>query len=173
MSETNSQNSLSEFIEKDVFTTGEAARICNVSQQTIIRCFDRGRLRGFRVPGSRFRRIPRGSLIEFMRNNKIPVHAMSSGSRLLIVSTLSEVRSIRVPENIKVSVVSNAVEAGWTAKEYRPTHVLVLDHSGESVAQNLSSLLKEENGDVLVHATSQIELANAWINKFLSIAEAS
>jgi len=108
-----------------------------------------------------------------MRNNKIPVHAMSSGSRLLIVSTLSEVKSIRVPENIKVSIVSNAVEAGWTAKEYRPTHVLVLDHSGESVAQNLSSLLKEENGDVLVHATSQIELANAWINKFLSIAEAS
>ena len=42
---------------KTVFTTGEAAEICKVSQQTIIRCFDSGRLKGFRVPGSRFRRI--------------------------------------------------------------------------------------------------------------------
>ena len=42
---------------KTVFTTGEAAKICKVSQQTIIRCFDSGQLKGFRVPGSRFRRI--------------------------------------------------------------------------------------------------------------------
>ena len=37
---------------KTVFTTGEAAKICKVSQQTIIRCFDNGQLKGFRVPGS-------------------------------------------------------------------------------------------------------------------------
>ena len=47
---------------KTVFTTGEAAKICKVSQQTIIRCFDNGQLKGFRVPGSRFRRIPREML---------------------------------------------------------------------------------------------------------------
>ena len=47
---------------KTVFTTGEAAKICKVSQQTIIRCFDSGQLKGFRVPGSRFRRIPRDAL---------------------------------------------------------------------------------------------------------------
>jgi len=35
---------------KTVFTTGEAAKICKVSQQTIIRCFDNGQLKGFRVP---------------------------------------------------------------------------------------------------------------------------
>ncbi|MHC4596794.1 MAG: response regulator, partial [Planctomycetota bacterium] len=29
---------------KDLFTTGEAADVCKVSQQTIIRCFDAGRL---------------------------------------------------------------------------------------------------------------------------------
>ena len=32
---------------KTVFTTGEAAKICKVSQQTIIRCFDSGQLTGF------------------------------------------------------------------------------------------------------------------------------
>ncbi len=57
---------------KTVFTTGEAAEICKVSQQTIIRCFDSGRLKGFRVPGSRFRRIPRDALLQFMKDNDIP-----------------------------------------------------------------------------------------------------
>ena len=42
---------------KTVFTTGEAAKICKVSQQTIIRCFDSGQLKGFRVPGSEIRGI--------------------------------------------------------------------------------------------------------------------
>ena len=51
---------------KTVFTTGEAAKICKVSQQTIIRCFDSGQLKGFRVPGSRFRRIPREQLYLFI-----------------------------------------------------------------------------------------------------------
>src|SRR5690606_14284862 len=54
-----------QWAEKQVFTTGEVAEICNVSQQTIIRCFDSGRLQGFRVPGSRFRRIPRAELLRF------------------------------------------------------------------------------------------------------------
>ena len=54
-----------------VFTTGEAAKICDVSQQTIIRCFDNGSIKGFRVPGSRFRRIPRDKLYAFMRENGI------------------------------------------------------------------------------------------------------
>ena len=53
-------------------TTGEAAKICKVSQQTIIRCFDSGLLKGYRVPGSRFRRIPKDLLLKFMKDNGIP-----------------------------------------------------------------------------------------------------
>ena len=53
---------------KSVYTTGEVAAICKISQQTVIRCFDNGRLKGFRVPGSRFRRIPRDALITFMQD---------------------------------------------------------------------------------------------------------
>ena len=55
-----------------VYTTGEAAKICHVSQQTIIRCFDAGQLKGFRIPGSRFRRIPRAHLKKFMDEYEMP-----------------------------------------------------------------------------------------------------
>jgi len=57
---------------KQILTTGQAAKICRVSQQTIIRCFDGGQLHGFRVPGSRFRRIPVEALRDFMVLMKLP-----------------------------------------------------------------------------------------------------
>jgi len=77
---------------KKVFTTGEAAEICRVSQQTIIRCFDRGKLQGFRVPGSRFRRIPRAELLRFMRDNQIPLDALRGGrKRVLVVDDDTEI----------------------------------------------------------------------------------
>src|ERR1700709_1203076 len=70
---------------KTVFTTGEAAKVCKVSQQTIIRCFDSGQLKGFRVPGSRFRRIPRDALYRFMKENGIPTDALESGRRRILI----------------------------------------------------------------------------------------
>src|SRR4029079_4872686 len=70
---------------KTVFTTGEAAKICKVSQQTIIRCFDNGQLKGFRVPGSRFRRIPRDALYRFMSDNGIPTDALESVKRKVLL----------------------------------------------------------------------------------------
>lgn len=69
---------------KEVFTTIEAAKICRVSQQTIIRCFDSGKLRGFRVPGSRFRRIPREELLRFLAEYDLPL------SRIDILSAQSD-----------------------------------------------------------------------------------
>jgi len=70
--------------KKMVFTTGEAAALCKVSQQTIIRCFDSGRLDGFRVPGSKFRRIPRDELIRFMRKNEIPTDILETGPKRIL-----------------------------------------------------------------------------------------
>lgn len=66
--------------KKTVFTNGGSAKICKVSQQTIIRCFDNATLKGFRVPGSRFRRIPRDQLYVFMRDDGIPTDALYSWS---------------------------------------------------------------------------------------------
>ena len=70
---------------KRIFTTGEAAAVCKVSQQTIIRCFDAGRLQGFRVPGSKFRRIPREEIIRFMKANNIPLEALEGGKRRILI----------------------------------------------------------------------------------------
>ena len=117
---------------KTVFTTGEAAKICKVSQQTIIRCFDNGQLKGFRVPGSRFRRIPREALYKFMRDNGIPTDALESGKRkVLLVDDdveLVELMSKVLEEDgrFEVRIANNGFDAGMMVKEYRPD-LIVLD----------------------------------------------
>lgn len=117
---------------KTVFTTGEAAKICKVSQQTIIRCFDNGQLKGFRVPGSRFRRIPREALYKFMKDNGIPTDALESGKRkVLLVDDdveLVELMNKVLDEDgrFEVKIANNGFDAGMMVKEYRPD-IIVLD----------------------------------------------
>jgi excisionase family DNA binding protein len=117
---------------KTVFTTGEAAKVCKVSQQTIIRCFDNGQLKGFRVPGSRFRRIPREALYKFMKDNGIPTEALESGKRkVLLVDDDAElveliVKVLDEDGRFEVRVAGNGFDAGMMVKEYRPD-LIVLD----------------------------------------------
>lgn len=134
---------------KTVFTTGEAAKICKVSQQTIIRCFDSGQLKGFRVPGSRFRRIPRDILYKFMKDNGIPTDALESGKRkALIVDDDEElvelIRDVLEADGrFDVRVANNGFDAGMMVKEYRPDiivlDVMLPDINGKEVCQRVRS----------------------------------
>lgn len=134
---------------KTVFTTGEAAKICKVSQQTIIRCFDSGQLKGFRVPGSRFRRIPRDILYKFMKENGIPTDALESGKRKTLVVDDDEelvelIRDVLESDGrFEVRVVNNGFDAGMMVKEYHPDlivlDVMLPDINGKEVCQRVRS----------------------------------
>jgi len=112
---------------KTVFTTGEAAKICKVSQQTIIRCFDNGALKGFRVPGSKFRRIPRDHLFSFMKDNGIPTDALESGKRkVLIVDDDESLVELLVDvferdARFEIRTANNGFDAGMLFREFRTT----------------------------------------------------
>ena len=60
---------------KTVFTTGQVARMFQVAPRTISKWFDTDRLRGYRLPGSQDRRIPKENLIKFCKDYGIPVPA--------------------------------------------------------------------------------------------------
>ena len=117
---------------KTVFTTGEAAKICKVSQQTIIRCFDYGALKGFLVPGSHFRRIPRECLLTFMKENNIPTDALESGKRkILVVDNNQEmvellVKVLESDGRFETRTANNGFLAGMLVREYRPD-LIILD----------------------------------------------
>lgn len=129
---------------KKIFTTGEAAVLCKVSQQTIIRCFDSGRLTGFRVPGSRFRRIPRDELIRFMRMNGIPTDILSGGARKKILIVEDDERITEVFEDVlrqdgrfETKVATTGYDAGLMTESFRPD-LIILDY-----------LLPDINGNVV------------------------
>jgi excisionase family DNA binding protein len=132
---------------KTVFTTGEAAKICKVSQRTIIRCFDNGQLKGFRVPGSRFRRIPREALYKFMKDNGIPTDALESGKRkVLLVDDDAELvelilKFLDEDGRFETRVAQNGFDAGMMVKEYHPDlivlDVMLPDINGKEVCQRV------------------------------------
>ncbi|MCE2967605.1 MAG: response regulator [Phycisphaerales bacterium] len=125
----------SKWADKRIFTTGEAAEICKVSQQTIIRCFDAGRLGGFRVPGSKFRRIPRADLLRFMQDNEIPteiLHPTTGPKRVLVVDDDPAIVELFQDmlgrdQRFLVKVARNGYDAGLLTEGFRP-HVIVLDY---------------------------------------------
>jgi excisionase family DNA binding protein len=60
-------------IRKRVFTTGQVAKLCKVAPRTVCKWFDAGKLRGYRIPGSQDRRVPRDNLLRFLRENGMPL----------------------------------------------------------------------------------------------------
>lgn len=123
---------MADFRNKSVFTTGEVADICKVSQQTVIRCFDSGRLNGFRVPGSRFRRIPRDALLTFMKTNGIPMDHLESGKKRVLVVDDDEAIIEMFTEllerdgRFEVKTASTGYDAGILTEQFKPD-VMLLD----------------------------------------------
>jgi excisionase family DNA binding protein len=167
---------------KKVFTTGEAAKVCKVSQQTIIRCFDSGRLNGFRVPGSRFRRIPRDELIRFMRENEIPLESIGTDrKRVLVVDDEPEILSmitdlLEGDGRFDVCQASTGYDAGIETERFKP-HLIVLDYmlpdiNGNIVCQRVRSSQSMTSTRILcvsgIVETSEVEmLRSAGADDFL------
>lgn len=55
-----------------IYTTGEVAKLLNVSPRTVAKWMDSGKLKGHRIPMSAHRRILKNDLQEFINENKIP-----------------------------------------------------------------------------------------------------
>ena len=145
---------------KDLFTTGKAAEVCKVSQQTIIRCFDSGRLEGFRVPGSKFRRIPRHSLIKFMKDNSIPLDNLDSGKKkILIVDDDAEIVELMADVLLRdgrfdLKTASSGYEAGMVTQQFKPDLILLdymlPDINGNVVCQTIRQNPEFENIKIII-----------------------
>ena len=118
--------------EKNVLTTGQVAKICNVAPRTVSKWFDSGQLRGYRIPGSKDRRIPLEQLVRFMRANGIPLNGLDTGcTRVLVVDDDESCSgalhdALGADARFEIHAAHGAFEAGLLAKEIQP-HALVVD----------------------------------------------
>lgn len=135
--------------KKDVLTTGQVAQMCNVAPRTVSKWFDSGQLKGYRIPGSKDRRIPLSELLQFMKAHDIPVSNLKNDKlRILIIDNrvdyshhLSD--AIQMKGSFEVRCANNIFEAGLLALKFSPNVILVDLMSSEIDAQQICSYVQK------------------------------
>jgi len=132
---------------RTIFTTGQVAKICKVAPRTVSKWFDSGRLRGYRIPGSQDRRIPREHLIRFLKEHGMPLGELEDEAmgKILLVGADGNVRSnldeLMGDNDFKIDVAASGFEAGIQAESLHPDCVVVDFGMGRQealmIAQNL------------------------------------
>ena len=149
---------------KEVLTTGEVAKICHVAPRTVSKWFDSGKLRGYRIPGSRDRRIPLAQLVQFMRTHGMPLKGLEGNTvRVLIADgDAAEAESLRSSldqtHRYEVRTAANDFEAGMLAEKFRP-HVILVDVVARAI--DARAILKDLRGNPDLATAKVVALAGA------------
>ena len=132
-----------------VFTSGEVARICGVSPDTVSRWFDVGHIEGYRLGPGGDRRIPFQNLRKFMLQHGIPLDRLENEARCILVVDddphYLEIlpRALVKLGTYEILTASSGFDAGTIVAERNP-RVLILDINlsdmdGRKVCQRVKS----------------------------------
>ena len=115
-----------------VFTTGQVAKICKVAPRTVSKWFDSGRLKGYRIPGSQDRRIPREYLIKFLKEHGMPLGDLEDEAmaKILVVAQDQILienlkRELPTERSFRVAIAASGFEAGIQAESFHPDCIIV------------------------------------------------
>jgi excisionase family DNA binding protein len=133
---------------RKVFTTGQVAKICKVAPRTVSKWFDSGRLRGYRIPGSQDRRIPRENLIRFLKEHGMPLGELEEEGwhKILVIGAdkmfIDRIKNLLPDDDdYKYEVANSGFEAGIQAESFHPDTIIIDLAMGRSealqIAQNL------------------------------------
>ena len=115
-----------------VFTTTQVAKICKVGPRTVSKWFDSGRLKGYRIPGSLVRHIPREYLIKFLKENGMPLGDLENEARakVLVVThdqvMVENLKREMLPQcSFNIQMAGSGFDAGIQAESFHPDCVIV------------------------------------------------
>ncbi len=74
---------------RSVFTTGDIAKICDVNINTVVNWFESGLLKGYQLPSSSARRVPRAEILDFITRKKLPVKVFSARTVGIVLASAS------------------------------------------------------------------------------------
>src|SRR6202022_2060979 len=136
---------------KKVFTTGQVAKICKVAPRTVSKWFDSGRLRGYRIPGSQDRPLPREHLIRFLKEHGMPLGELEEegwhkiliiGAEPLFISRVQEL--LPEDEDYKYEMAPSGFEAGIQAESFHPDTIIVDLAMGRSESLQIAANLRRK-----------------------------
>lgn len=131
---------------KNVLTTGDVAKICHVAPRTVSKWFDNGQLRGYRIPGSKDRRIPMSELIRFMKVHNIPTSDLTIGQLRILIADSNDKTASAIIEVLKnktdyeVKTVGSNFATGAVIQKFEP-HVLLISLLAEDI--NADSICRD------------------------------
>jgi two-component system response regulator RpaA len=154
---------------KKVFTTGQVAKICKVAPRTVSKWFDSGRLKGYRIPGSQDRRIPREQLIRFLKEHGMPLGELEEEEwhKVLLIGTEKlfndRIKEI-LPENedYKFQYANSGFEAGMLAGNFQPDTIIIDLGLGRAESIQIVARLRADDthtGTLIVGLASEDEAA--------------
>lgn len=154
------------------YTTGEVARICQVTKRTVIKWIDSGRLPGYVIPGSRHRRVPADALRQFLRAHKMPDYTRSFRRRVLIVDDdpdFLELLKDALRDEYDVEVAGSALEAASRLPVFQPDLVLLdirlPDVSGLDVCRHFQKYRKTRKAPILTMSAYGGEIDPAEVRR--------
>lgn len=136
---------------KRVFTTGQVAKICNVTIRTVIKWFDSGKLKGYKIPDSKDRRIPVENLHHFLVEHNIPFDEQLFDMRpkLLIaddsIDIVETLAQLFRGAGIDVHTATSGYEAGFETARLRPRVLLIDFDLGDATADQVLDTLKRDD----------------------------
>ena len=148
---------------KNVLTTGDVAKICNVAPRTVSKWFDTGQLKGYRIPGSKDRRIPVSELLRFMKTHNMPPPTLPAGKiRVLIVNSDDYAASaladtLQTKADYEVQTANSNFETGVIAQKFAP-HVLLVNLLAERI--DATGLCKSIRSNEDLQTIKIVALAN-------------
>jgi len=141
---------------KTSYTTGEVARLCQVTKRTVIKWIDGGKLKGYTIPGSKHRVVSAESLHRFMKENHLPGYARIVRPRVLIVDDDPQMQFFlkdALHDQYDVDVASTALDAASRLSVFQPDVILLdirlPDLSGLQVCRHFQGYKKSRNVPIL------------------------
>lgn len=135
---------------KKSYSSGDVAKICDVTPRTIIRWIASGKLEAFQLPGRGNNRVSEDALLRFLQANEMPVPAALNSIQerhcVIVAHDKHFVRHVkRIIRNADylIHVTSDPIEAGLNIASKQPSLVVLDEHALPKNAEATASKIKQ------------------------------
>jgi len=135
--------------EKSFYTTGDVARMLDMSPATIFRAIENGVLKASTTPGGH-NRISREDLEAFLKKNNISLRVLDSRARrkrvLIVEDNPAELRmfkrALQAVTDFDIMTTTSGYEAGFLTKSFWPDVILLDIFLQESDGREIVKLIR-------------------------------
>lgn len=160
---------------KRSFSTSDVGFLCGVSSKTVSTWIDNGVLPGLRLPGKTDRRVPRGTLVAFLRERGFADGlALLDGGRHVLAVGLDGLAA-PLAAALPAGSVLDTAESVWAAavlfQEHRPAAVVLGETLGRAVCREVLDAVRREAVPPHVIAVRPESEGPGWLGSGVAEAE--